>query len=162
VTQTPLPEIAQYPSLTQDAMQALARKLALLLGPGDTVTLSGEVGAGKTTFARALIHAIAPDKVDVTSPTFALMQPYDVMLQGARQVLWHLDLYRIEEPSELAALGLEEILGHLVLVEWPEVAEGLLPEDRLDVRLAFGASQSSRNLTFHGNDAWRQRLKRLT
>jgi tRNA threonylcarbamoyl adenosine modification protein YjeE len=143
-------------------MESLAVALADLLAAGDAVTLRGEVGAGKTTFARALIHAIACGAPEVTSPTFNLMQSYDVMLKHDKpEALWHLDLYRLEHANELAALGLEELWPHIVLIEWPEVAAGSLPGDRLDIAFSFDDSQSTRSLTFAGNDAWRERLDGL-
>jgi tRNA threonylcarbamoyl adenosine modification protein YjeE len=152
------------PSLTLDAMESLARALALRLAPGDAVTLEGDLGAGKTAFARALIRAIAVDaEVVVTSPTFTLMQSYDVMTaKGSPDVLWHLDLYRLEKPGGLSALGLEELWPHIVLVEWPQVAHAQLPENHLAIAFAFGASPDTRTLTIHGNDAWRGRLGGLT
>jgi tRNA threonylcarbamoyl adenosine modification protein YjeE len=144
-------------------MESLARALAAKFMPGDTVTLQGEVGAGKTAFARALISAIAPDAPIVTSPTFTLMQSYDVKTAaGLPEVLWHLDLYRLEDARGLEALGLDELWPHIVLVEWPEVASAVLPESHLAVVFEFGETPDTRTLAFYGNDAWRERLGELT
>ena len=122
------------------ATQAFGTALAAALRPGDVVTLSGPLGAGKTTLARALLHALG-EEGEVPSPSFALVQPYDDL----RLPVWHADLYRINDPSELAELGLDEIRSDGVLiVEWPERASGawpnalalsLEPLDSADLRL---------------------------
>ena len=97
--------------------------LAAVLRAGDVVTLSGPLGAGKTTLVRALLHALGEES-EVPSPSFALVQPYDAL----RLPVWHADLYRIEDPSELPELGLDEVLGHgALLVEWPERTPGAWP-----------------------------------
>lgn len=151
-------------SLTLDAMESLACTLALKLESGDTVTLQGELGVGKTAFARALIRAIAVDSaVMVNSPTFTLMQPYDVVTkQGMPETLWHIDLYRLEDAGGLPALGLDELWSHIVLLEWPRVAQPVLPAGHLSIGFEFGARPETRTLAFSGNEAWRDRLGRLT
>ena len=118
------------------ATVSLAADIASLLKPGDLVTLSGELGSGKTTFARALIRALAGDpELEVPSPTFTLLQVYDsAQRDGARFPIVHADLFRIKEPSELAELGWDEASeGALVIVEWPERAGADLGGDRLDI-----------------------------
>ena len=118
------------------ATMSLAADIASLLQPGDLVTLSGELGCGKTTFARALIRSLTGDKtLEVPSPTFTLLQVYDsVIKDGAKFPIVHADLFRIKEPSELAELGWDEAAdGALVIVEWPERAGGGLSGDRLDI-----------------------------
>src|SRR3954471_3851731 len=112
-------------------IQRLVIDIAAALDPGDLVTLSGDLGAGKTTFARALIRFLAdnPD-IPVPSPTFTLMQSYE--LPGFPVV--HADLYRLEGPGELAELGFDDLpKDAVVLLEWPDRAAGFLPPDRLDV-----------------------------
>ncbi|AYD03135.1 tRNA (adenosine(37)-N6)-threonylcarbamoyltransferase complex ATPase subunit type 1 TsaE [Neorhizobium sp. NCHU2750] len=106
--------------------------LALALKAGDCVALSGDLGAGKSTLARALIRAVADDAdIDVPSPTFTLVQAYDLRLPVA-----HFDLYRLGDASELDELGFDEALSSgICLVEWPEMAEGLLPRDRIVLKL---------------------------
>lgn len=105
--------------------------IARALRPGDLVALSGDLGAGKSTFARALIRAVADDEfLEVPSPTFTLVQSYALRLPIA-----HFDLYRIAEAAELDELGLEEALEDgICLVEWPERAEDALPAERLTLR----------------------------
>src|SRR5271165_5608544 len=115
----------------EHATQRLAIDIANSLEPGDLVTLSGDLGAGKTTFARALIRYLAGDAtIEVPSPTFTLLQSYEL----PRFVLVHADFYRLSGAAELAELGFEDLPeGAVVLVEWPDRAAGLLPPDRLDI-----------------------------
>ncbi|HEY0630206.1 MAG TPA: tRNA (adenosine(37)-N6)-threonylcarbamoyltransferase complex ATPase subunit type 1 TsaE [Sphingomicrobium sp.] len=102
----------------EQAMLELGRKLAALLRPGDVVTLSGPLSAGKTTLVRGMLAALGHDG-EVPSPSFALVQPYDAV----DPPVWHVDLYRIENLSDIDELGLEEIRHDGVLVvEWPEHA----------------------------------------
>jgi tRNA threonylcarbamoyl adenosine modification protein YjeE len=113
------------------ATRRFASDVANALEPGDFVTLSGDLGAGKTTFARALIRALASDpSVSVPSPTFTLMQSYDL----PRFTLLHADLYRLTGPDELDELGLEDHSEQSVVVmEWPDRAGNRLPANRIDI-----------------------------
>ena len=117
----------------EPATQALARDIAGLVGADDLVTLTGDLGAGKTTFARALIRCLADDpELETPSPTFTLMQVYETR----DFPIVHADLYRVKDPSELAELGWDEAAdGALVLVEWAERAGSALTGDRLDIAL---------------------------
>jgi tRNA threonylcarbamoyl adenosine modification protein YjeE len=143
------------------ATNALAEKVASYVGAGDLVALSGELGSGKTTFARALIRTLTRDPdLEVPSPTYTLMQVYD----GAGFPLVHADLFRINNPSELAELGWEESAeGAVVIVEWPEQAGDALPPDRLEVRieLAPDLGESHRRVTFSGSGTFAPRLARI-
>lgn len=138
------------------ATAAFAEDVAAILAPGDLVALSGDLGAGKTTLARALIRAIADDgRLEVPSPTFTLVQTY----AGGRLPVAHFDLYRLADASELDELGLEEaIAGGAVLVEWPERADGRLPARRLDLALAIAGT--GRTATVTGNAEVLARLAR--
>src|SRR3982751_1299798 len=109
----------------ETATAHLMADLALLIGPGDVVTLSGDLGAGKTAAARAMIRYLADDDaLEVPSPTFTLAQGYDL----PSFPLLHADLYRIGDPSELDEIGLSPLPdGVVALIEWPERAGGLLP-----------------------------------
>src|SRR5438552_1393426 len=102
----------------EEATRRFATDIAAALEPGDLITLSGDLGAGKTTFARALIrHLAGDDKIEVPSPTFTLVQLYDL----PRFALLHADLYRITSAAELAELGFEDLSdGAVVLMEWPD------------------------------------------
>jgi len=106
------------------ALEAYARALAAGLAPGDVLALCGPLGAGKTTFVRALVLALHGSDAAVSSPTFVFRQRYD-----GTPPIEHLDLYRIEDPAELRELGLEDAFApdRITLVEWPERAPGLLP-----------------------------------
>src|SRR6267142_718993 len=101
------------------ATARLMADLALLIGPGDVITLSGDLGAGKTAAARAMIRYLANDPtLEVPSPTFTLAQSYDLPFP-----LLHADLYRINDSSELEEIGLSPLReGTLALIEWPERA----------------------------------------
>ncbi len=117
------------------ATRRLAIDIANTLEAGNVVTLSGDLGAGKTTLARTLIRYLADDpSIEVPSPTFTLMQTYEL----PQFPLVHVDLYRVSAPAELAELGFDDLPERaVVLLEWPDRAEGLLPPDRLDVSLTL-------------------------
>lgn len=117
----------------ETATGELARRLALLVGPDDLLTLSGHLGSGKTTLARALIRRLmGTDELEVPSPTFTLMQVY----AGPSFPIVHADLYRVTRAAELAELGWDEASeGALVLVEWAERARSALAPERLDISL---------------------------
>jgi len=116
-----------------EATAALGSRLAHELKPGALVLLSGGLGAGKTTLARALIRALADDpELEVPSPSFALVQPYDV----AGQPVLHADLYRVVDPREIDELGLFDRAEAIVLVEWPERDHDLLSRDATVVTLS--------------------------
>lgn len=133
--------------------RALAARLAPCLAGGDTLLLEGEIGAGKTAFARALIQARqcaegrAPE--DVPSPTYTLVQVYDA---GALTI-WHADLYRLSAPDEALELGLDEATGTaLCLIEWPDRLGALVPAGALHLSFTPGAAEESRILTLWGGD----------
>lgn len=119
------------------ATVALARRLAPSLLDGGVLFLRGELGAGKTTFARALLRELGVGE-RVKSPTYSLLERYRVNGHDA----FHLDLYRIADPGELEWLGLDELDAPdtLVLVEWPERGRGALPRPDLEVALAHADS----------------------
>ena len=114
----------------QDTIR-IAENLAPDLGPQDVVLLSGDLGAGKSVFARALIrHIIGNPQADVPSPTFTLVQSYET----PNGEVWHFDLYRLEEAEEIYELGWEDALGHaLLLIEWPERLGPLKPRHAVEV-----------------------------
>ncbi|HEU5047851.1 MAG TPA: tRNA (adenosine(37)-N6)-threonylcarbamoyltransferase complex ATPase subunit type 1 TsaE [Rickettsiales bacterium] len=151
-----------FNALSIEEMQLLAQNIAGKLHLGDIVTLSGEVGAGKTSFARALIQSLTRPDMEVASPTFTLMQSYDARLaDGATATLWHLDLYRLKAEEELEELGLEELWPLLTLIEWPKIAEHRIPARRLDISFDFGDKRDTRKLTLSGDAIWSERLKDL-
>jgi N-acetylmuramate 1-kinase len=133
----------------------LMSDVAALIEPGDMITLSGDLGAGKTTFARALIRYLGGDEtIEVPSPTFTLMQTYTL----PRFSLVHADLYRLSGPAELTELGFDDAPeGAVTLLEWPDRAVGFLPPDRLDIALTLapqhGPSARSARVTGYGSFA---------
>ena len=149
-------------ALTDEAQtRALAAELAGMLEPGDLVTLSGDLGAGKTTFARALIrHLAGDDNIEVPSPTFTLMQSYEL----PRFPLVHADLYRLNGPSELGELGVDEVAENsVILLEWPDRAGNILSSDRFDIALTLSPTQDSahRNATVTGHGSVATRVNRI-
>lgn len=138
------------------AMHALASKIAALLHMGDCVCLSGELGAGKTEFARGLITALDPTISEVPSPTFAMIQPYEILASQPHFILTHADLYRVEEESELDQLGLSDALAQgMLLVEWPDIAQAHLPKHRLHIQIAqVNRAVEGRRCIIQGDARW--------
>ncbi len=131
-----------------DATARAARMLAAALRPGDTVLLSGDVGAGKTHFARAAIRSLLSAPEDVPSPSYTLVQTYP----GRHGDIWHADLYRLVDVSELVELGLEDAFENaIVLVEWPDRLGDLAPPRALWIGIDAPGGDDQRVLTF----AWR-------
>lgn len=125
----------------------LAWHLAGMLRNGDCVALEGEMGAGKSTFARALIRSLAGDTaLDVPSPTFALVQPYDSRIGP----VFHYDLWRLSGPDELYELSWDDACESVMVVEWPDRAEDLLPDDALHLTFRQGAGEEERIVTLRG------------
>ena len=161
----PRPENTTFELPDEAATAALAQDVAALVLAGDVIALTGELGTGKTVFARAFINALPPPGAtapgppeEVPSPTYTLLQIYE----RAPAPVWHFDLYRLERPGDARELGFEEALGQAIaLIEWPERLGPLLPAERLEVRLAFGARPSARRATLVGTGAWPARLRKL-
>jgi tRNA threonylcarbamoyladenosine biosynthesis protein TsaE len=129
-------------SKSVDDSRAIAAALAELARPGDLLLLVGELGAGKTAFAQGFGAALGvTDRI--TSPTFTLVSQYTGRLE-----LYHLDVYRLEQLSEVADLGLAEILdeGGVTLIEWGDAIIPALPADYLEVRFTFGDADDDRNI----------------
>ena len=139
----------------ETATAHLMADLALLIGPGDLVTLTGDLGAGKTAAARSMIRYLAADgELDVPSPTFTLAQSYDL----PSFPLVHADLYRINDASELEEIGLSPLPeATVVLMEWPERAGTALPPDRIDIAFRHdperGETARIAAITGHGKAA---------
>jgi tRNA threonylcarbamoyl adenosine modification protein YjeE len=131
------------------ATAELGARIAAALRPGDAVALEGDLGAGKTTLARAILQAAGVAE-SVPSPTFTLVQDY----QANGMTISHYDLYRLKNASEMDELGLDEALEDgSVLVEWPERAEGYLPADTLHVRM--DDDDGNRRARLEGVARWR-------
>jgi len=141
-----------------DATARLAAALAPLLRAGDVVALRGELGTGKTTFARALIRALTGSGEEVPSPTFTLVQTY----AAATFDIWHFDLYRLEKPEDAIELGIEDAMADgVTLIEWPEKLGPWLPADRLEVRLSYTDGEAGRGAVLCGGGDWPERLRGL-
>lgn len=139
------------------ATARLAARVAALAQTGDVIALKGDLGAGKTTFARAFIAARGCAE-EVPSPTFTLVQVYE----PAGAPVWHFDLYRIAEPEEAWELGIEEAFAAgISLIEWPERLGPLLPERRLEVAFDFGERPEARRAVIDGGRGWPARLAAL-
>ena len=119
----------------EEELGVFAAKLAGLLQTGDVVTLHGDLGAGKTALSRHIIRALAGFDEEVPSPTFTLVQVYDL----PDFTLWHFDLYRLaEEERDILELGWEDARRDgVALVEWPDRLGSLLPPDRLEINIRF-------------------------
>ena len=145
----------------EQATRRLMADIAAAIEPGDLITLSGDLGAGKTTFARALIRHLAGDEsVEVPSPTFTLMQTYEL----PRFALVHADLYRLSGPGELTELGFDDLPENAVmLLEWPDRAAGALPANRFDVALTLSPQQGEtyRNARITGYGSFASRAERI-
>lgn len=140
-------------TLADDADTArLGEAVAGALRTGEAVCLTGPLGAGKSTLARALVRALTTPDEDVPSPTFTLVQFYE----GAAFPLAHFDLYRLTSPDEAWEIGLDEALDQgAVIIEWPQRLEGALPPHRLDIEIAFDGEGRRARLSAHG--AWEGR-----
>jgi tRNA threonylcarbamoyladenosine biosynthesis protein TsaE len=128
------------------------------LRPGDVVSLAGDLGTGKTVFARGVARALGVAG-PVVSPTFTIVREYE-----GRVPVVHVDVYRLDTFQELHDLGFEEVLRDdaVTIVEWGDVVDGMLPDDRLDVRLAAGAGDDERVIEIEGHGrSWRARAAEL-
>lgn len=140
------------------ATARLGAAIAAALGPGEAVCLSGPLGAGKSTLARALVRALTTPGEEVPSPTFTLVQFYE----GPRLTVAHFDLYRLSDPDEAYEIGLDEALdGGAAVIEWPQRLAGRLPPDRLDVEIELAEDADGRRATLTPHGAWEGRTLEL-
>jgi tRNA threonylcarbamoyladenosine biosynthesis protein TsaE len=130
------------------ATAALAARLSAIARAGDLLLLSGPLGAGKTSFARAFIRARAGDPaLEIPSPTFTLVQTYDLTTP-----VWHYDLWRLSGPTALEELGWDEAQSGIVLVEWPERLNPLTFEHALHITIS--PMGQGREITLRGEERW--------
>ena len=122
--------------------------------------LNGDLGAGKTAFARGFIQALSPESVEITSPTFTLVQTYPAR---SGDMIWHFDLYRLKNTQELIEIGLDEALqSGITLMEWPQLASEYVPAQSLVVTITTGENPQHRQLSFSGlPSVWKDRLSTL-
>ena len=139
--------------------QRLAATLARQCLPGDCILLNGDLGAGKTAFARGFIQTLSPASTEIVSPTFNLVQTYP----AGRIMIWHFDLYRLKTPQDTQEIGLDEALqSGITLIEWPELAKDVYPPSALHVHITLGSAPDERQLSFSGLAAhWKDRLCKL-
>lgn len=131
----------------ETATARLGAAVARILGIGDAVLLTGDLGAGKSTLARGLVRALTRPDEEVPSPTFTLVQHYD-----GRVPVAHFDLYRLSDPEEAYEIGLYEAIEEgAVVVEWPQRLGPRLPADRLDIDLTVEGDGRRARLVPHGS-----------
>jgi tRNA threonylcarbamoyladenosine biosynthesis protein TsaE len=121
-----------YTVNNEQESRQLAAKFAISIKPGDVVTFSGELGAGKSFFCREIIKNLCGEQTKVISPTFNLLQTYEYK----DCLIYHFDLYRLKHPEEIYELGIEEALsGNICLIEWPELALSILPKETIHIEI---------------------------
>jgi tRNA threonylcarbamoyladenosine biosynthesis protein TsaE len=151
-----MPDSRTFALADAAATEAFGVRLGRVLRTGDTVFLSGPLGAGKTTLARGVIGAWTGLQEEAPSPTYTLVQTYE----GPGGSLWHVDLYRLKREEEAWELGLDDAFATAVcLIEWPDRLGANIPSDRLEIALA--PSEEARALTATGFGAWEARLGSL-
>ncbi len=139
------------------ATEELGKSLSRLLEIKDVVTLSGELGAGKTTLARAIISELGHIH-EVPSPTFTLVQYYHLQAVS----IWHFDLYRLNSPEELLELDLDEArYSAISLIEWPDRMGDFTPEERLEIKLSFDQDEQKRHAIITGYGNWATRIREV-
>lgn len=153
------PRIQELRLADAAATDRLAAAVAALARPGDVILLRGDLGTGKTHFARGFIAARAGRALDVPSPTFTLVQTYD--LPGG--AVWHFDLYRLERPRDVSELDIDEAFADgISLVEWPDRLGAEVPADRLEIALAYGGAPEERRVTLSGFGRWADLVPRVS
>ena len=136
------------------ATAALAARIAAIARAGDVIALRGELGAGKTSFARAFIRARGGAE-EVPSPTFTLVQVYEL----GESTIWHFDCYRLRHPEEAWELAIEDAFNDgISLIEWPELLGPLLPARRLLISLCAGSTATARRAVIEPAAEWASRL----
>ena len=130
-----------FASLDEEALAKLGRKLSTYVKAGVVFSLSGKLGSGKTTLARAIIRNACNGDGDIPSPTFNLVQSYEVFTGFE---IWHIDLYRLNSIEEAMMLGLEEaLIEHCCIIEWPGLIKQIIPPHSIHIQLDFEDINSS-------------------
>ena len=136
------------------ATAAFAARISALAEVGDVIALKGDLGCGKTSFARSFIRARGGTE-EVPSPTFTLAQIYEL----GSAAIWHFDLYRVKSPEEAWELGIEDAFSEgISLIEWPERLGPLLPRRRLEIEFLYGDQPEARRALIDAGEGWQQRL----
>ena len=151
---------------TPKNMTEIGEIIALFARKNDVITLKGELGTGKTTLARAIIKKLTNNKnIEVPSPAYTIIQEY----QSPHLSIAHVDLYRIKNPHDIEELAIEDACErNLVLIEWPDIAENILPKTRLNIRFEEEIKNQTkpyhepiRKLTLNAQGEWQKRLKHI-
>ena len=136
----------------------LATEIKEYLQNGDVILLKGEIGAGKSHFARSLIQSVMDKVEEVPSPTFTLVQTYDTKIGS----IWHADLYRLSDQSEIFELGLIDAFGkEIVLVEWPDRLGHLEPQDALKIEIVILENDKREVIFSTSSRMWEERLEKV-
>jgi tRNA threonylcarbamoyladenosine biosynthesis protein TsaE len=131
----------------EEQTHLLATRIAQQCRIGDAVLLRGGLGVGKSSFARGFINSFYDTPTEVPSPTFTLIQTYEI----PNGEIWHCDLYRIEHEHDLHEIGIEDgVFGAITLVEWPDIADRYLSHNRLCITLDYGKTEGTRSCTIEG------------
>ena len=145
-------------TVSPEETRAVGEALAALLRPGDVISLTGDLGAGKTTFVQGAARALGVED-PVLSPTFTLVREY-----RGRVPIYHLDVYRLERMQEVLDLGFEELVDRraIVFIEWGDAIEALLPPEHIQVELTLPGGEADRRIgiTWYGR-SWTDRIDRL-
>ncbi len=149
-----MPNIANFTDISLADLERLAASISAILRPGDAILLEGDLGAGKSTFCRALIRALGVTE-DIPSPSFTLVQTYETKIGP----VWHCDLYRIKDAGEISELGLDEAFENsITLIEWPDRMGLDIPPSGLTLSLSFTDNAETRNLSLKGGNDWKIRI----
>lgn len=136
--------------------KSLAEKISKLVTIGDVIELKGDLGAGKTTFARYFINSLLEKEEDILSPTFNIVHPYHTK----NFTIWHFDLYRIEDINEVEEIGIFDAFDEGVsLIEWPQIISSIVPENRLLLNLI--ENDGTRSVIIECFGSWKQKINKI-
>ena len=138
----------------------LACKIANLVSITDTITLKGDLGAGKTTFCGYMINEMMGNSENITSPTFNIVHNYNFHTKLGKSMIWHFDLYRLKHMDEIFELGYEEALQQVMFIEWPEIIRKYLPKERLDIAIN-SSHDHNRSYIFNAHGQWINKIREL-
>lgn len=133
--------LGEFISHSEQESINFAKEFATKLKPGNIVTFRGDLGSGKTFLCRQIIKELCGKNTNVISPTFNLLQTYEL----PHFTIYHFDLYRLRDAGEIYELGIEEAFaGNLCLIEWPEIIRSILPKDVLNIKIEIVNEKSRR------------------
>ena len=140
-------------------MRNFAHELGAVLALRDIVLLRGDIGAGKSFIARAVIQSLQEQPEDIPSPTFTLVQTYETSVGE----VWHADLYRLSSVGEVEELGLFEAFDSAIcLIEWPDILGSLIPRKALQIDIAYAFQNEGRQIALHYEERfWSKRLEEI-